>query len=239
MSDDSVEIRRHRNPDSPRAGWRVRRISIGAALVMVALAACTSALSQSGGEKSMAQPKLSATLKGMSLEDDAGFQALARKIAADCDTQAHELVELAHAQPEAEAQKASAVLMALESHAFPALLAGVHAEDPKDYVWDAQTLTDILAESRRRLIALLDKMLDDKRDHPMPDLGPKVEEKFRPRRVCDEAYLLERTLLYPNESEDDRYMNARMFLKLSVADRDHEIFHARRTRKFGNFMNAE
>jgi len=149
-----------------------------------------------------------------------------------------QLIAVLHGKDEAESRKAAGVLLQLGPVAFDDLAKSVKKDDPSQAVWDAQVLGDMVLESRTQLVAVLDGMMDDTRDHPMPDY-PGLEEKHPPRRVCDEAYLLERRLLNTVEPEDLGYSNGRAFLALPIAQRDAEIANAKRARVFTNFLAEE
>ena len=209
-----------------------RRIAVLGALLLAALIAA--AAPPSTKETRMADTNITRSLAALGPNDDKGFTALARSIAAKSDGDVRELIAVLHGKNEAEARKAAAVLLELRQLAFAALADSVKKDDPSQAVWDAQVLGDILLDSRGRLIAVLDAMFEDKRDHPMPEFKG-LEEKHPPRRVCDEAYLLERRLLFSNEAEDQAHANARAFLALPPAERDKEIAKARATRTFKNF----
>ena len=77
----------------------------------------------------------------------------------------------------------------------------------------------------------------------MPEFYPKppeeVEEKPAPRRICDEAYLMYRRLLNTRESEEDYLVNRRIFLKQTDDDKDREIFFARKSRRFHDYMESD
>jgi hypothetical protein len=220
-------------PDARGAPHRPpRSMAVLGALLLALLVAA--AAPPSTKETRMAETNVTRSLAALGPNDDKGFTALARSIAAKSDGDVRELISVLHGKDEIEARKAAAVLLELRLLAFAALADSVKKDDPSQAVWDAQVLGDILLDSRGRLVAVLDSMLDDRRDHPMPEFKG-LEEKHPPRRVCDEAYLLERRLLFSNEAEDQAYANARAFLALPPAERDKEIAKARATRTFKNF----
>lgn len=51
---------------------------------------------------------------------------------------------------------------------------------------------------RRKVIARIDALLDDRTPIPVPVSGP-AEQRPPPRRVCDEAYLLMRQMVHFGE----------------------------------------
>src|SRR5262249_13548662 len=146
-------------------------------------------------------------LQALSPEDEKGLDRLARTITAPCARDAGELIRLLRPNDTPDARKAGAELVRLGNHAFPALLDSLHRHAPEDYVWEAQLLTDIALDSRRQLIKELMQMLSDTRDVKMPEVPAHTEEKFKPRRVCDEAYLMLRKLLDTQSDEDAQYLN--------------------------------
>jgi hypothetical protein len=184
------------------------------------------------GERGMSDQGVVPALRAMSVNDEPGFEKMAAAISAQCRRDVGELLGLLRSQKRDDSQKAAAVIMNLGPVAFPTVLGTIRRDQPEDYVWEAQLLADIEARSRAALLQELEAMLADKRDVKQPDLGPGVEEKPIPRRVCDEAYVTMRKMLVTGESEDAQYMNERAFLTRSAKEKDAEIARYKTTRKW-------
>ncbi len=171
-------------------------------------------------------------VRALGTEDEKGFSRIALAIAAPCRRDVSQLVSMLRSDKQQDSQKAAAVLQSLGSVAYPTLLESLDRSKPEDYVWEIQLLADIEADSRGRLLRELEAVLADKRDVKQPDLGPGVEEKPIPRRVCDEAYLLLRRMLIAGESEDAQYLGERAFLNREDKEKDQEIQRYKQTRKW-------
>jgi len=171
-------------------------------------------------------------LQAMGTNDEPGFERMATAISAPCRRDVGELLRLLRSEKRDDSQKAAVVIMNLGSVAFPTVLGSIHRDTPEDYVWEAQLLVEIEAQSRAGLLVELERMLGDKRAVKQPDLGPGVEEKPIPRRVCDESYLMMRKMLVTGESEDAQYLNERAFLTRSDKEKDAEIARYKTTRKW-------
>jgi hypothetical protein len=185
----------------------------------------------------MPEPTIREQLKALPAGKDAAVQAMARSIGQPVDQKAAELLQVLHGEDLDLAVKAAGVLLELDARAFAAVLQGTKPDPIPAAVWDLQLLADIVLALRARLVKVLDERLGDKRDVPMKDDPRLVDEKPLPRRVCDEAYLMLRRLLSA-EAEEPLYINSRLFLKLTIADRDAEIFFAKRERRFTNFSES-
>ena len=207
-----------------------RRWLVGIGVVASLTAASGPGAHEQGG--GMKDDGVVPVLRALSPEDEKGFDRLAQAITAPCQRDAGELIQLLRPSDTPDARKAATELIRLGNHAFPVLLDSLHRDSPEDYVWEAQLLTDIALDSRRQLIKELMTMLADKRDVKMPEVPAHTEEKFKPRRVCDEAYLMLRKLLETQEGEEAQYLNERMFLNWSNKERDQEIHRWKTTRKW-------
>jgi hypothetical protein len=182
----------------------------------------------------MAEPSIADQLRALRAGDDKGTGAIARGVTAGAEAKIRELLGVMHGKDPAEAAKAAGVLLELEMPAFPSVLGAVRTEPVPGLVWDIQLLGDIVFDARRRVVEKLDGLSEDKRDVPVGDGPAPSDEKPLPRRVCDEAYLILRRLL-SSEPEEALYLNSRLFLKLSIEQKDQEIFFAKRERRFTRF----
>jgi len=80
------------------------------------------------------------------------------------------------------------------------------------------------------VLAKLDALLGDRRAVPMTTpLGISPEEKEKPRRVCDEAYLAMGSMIYLEENLHDQLASRDVFLSKPEAARDAMLQHERRS----------
>lgn len=121
--------------------------------------------------------------------------------------------------------RAMAFLLTLEDLAIAPLL---EARPPtaNDRVWALTMAVDAESALRRRLIAAIDVALDDKTPVVVAVHHP-VEEVPPPRRVCDEAFLLMRSVVQLGEDLIDSQAEGGMFLALTDAEKDAVIARAR------------
>jgi len=151
------------------------------------------------------------------------LDALASSIIQRSRKEAQDLVNVLHSKQEEEKKKAALVLQDLGDLAVTPLLDTLSPEIPKDYVWDVVTIVNLYLELRQKILKELAEMLTDPRPVPVPELGPNVEEQPAPRRICDEAFLLLRKMLYLDENEEVQFFNGRNYLNMSDEERDAEI----------------
>lgn len=171
-------------------------------------------------------------LRDLDFDDDQGLENLARTISENAWKDPRIIVGLLHSKDEDDAGKARTVLLSIGDTALTPLVESVSPDIPEKYVWDMKTIINIQMETRLRIVRLLEKMLEDKRPVEMPELPPGTEEKYVPRRVCDEGYLLMRRLLAFEEGEEDRFFNADAFLQMENKERDAEIIRAKASRRW-------
>lgn len=98
----------------------------------------------------------------------------------------------------------------------------------------ASAYIDLLAEPelelRKKVLAKIDSLLDDRRQIPLrPVLGVKPEESAKRRRVCDDAYVAMRSLIYFGQDLVDQFTERDKFLSESEEERDDAIKRARRS----------
>jgi hypothetical protein len=89
---------------------------------------------------------------------------------------------------------------------------------------------------RRRLVAGLEEMLDDKSPLAIQPPGAPTEREVPRRRVCDEAYLLMRALVHLGEEELAAITDADDFLALPDEGRDDTISEARRSQVWNRLL---
>lgn len=158
--------------------------------------------------------------------DDAKVGALAVSLAASSRAAPAAAVEIALGADETASIKARRLLLQMGD---PAIVPLVEAPDPPD-VERRMFLINAAVESelalRRKVLARLDKLLDDKTPLPVTARGPS-EVKAPKRRVCDNAYLLMRRMVHLGEPVTDAAVQANIFLNAPDDFKDAEIKKAR------------
>ena len=177
----------------------------------------------------MTREQFLGTFTPLAPNDEGGLNALARQMLDDARDSVRAAVEL-WATNSAQAQKAQTILTALEELAFVPLTERGDPADARQRVWLLRTADHSHMEFRAKLIAMINRMLDDRRrPAPRPMPGPKLEEGGTIPRVCDEAYLAHRRLLNFAETPDQFTASENAFLGMPEAKRDEEIKHLRQS----------
>jgi hypothetical protein len=176
-------------------------------------------------------------LSKLSPKDQTGLSALAKQIMDDAREPVRAAVQLWTTGDPDQAGKAASVLREVEELAFVPITQPKDPADTAHRVWLLRMAGMSLIDLRRKFVALIDRMLDDRRTPPaMPMPGPPAEENPALPRVCDEAYLAHRRLLNFAESPAQYYMNEREFLALPEEQRDEEIRNLRKTNTWTRLM---
>ena len=134
--------------------------------------------------------------------------------------------------------KAAHLLSGTGGLATAPLLESPEPRAPSDKLWVmGKVLRSHLAE-RGEIVARLDSMLDDR---TLMDWGTVAgtEEKPKPSRVCDQAYLLMRRILKVNESAIESIHERKAFLALSDREKDVEIQKAKGSHAWSNLVGKE
>lgn len=126
------------------------------------------------------------------------------------------------------ALNAESFLRSIDDLAVQPLLESAVPVDPTR----ASSYIDLLAEPelelRKKVLAKIDTLLDDRRQIPLrPVLGVPPEERAKPRRVCDDAYVAMRSLIYFGQDLVDQFTERDKFLSESEQARDGAIKRAR------------
>lgn len=171
-------------------------------------------------------------LRELDSEDDEGLEELATITKKRSWKTPQVIVSILHTDDEDDSSKARAVLLDLGDIVLTPLLDTLSPTVPEDYVWDMETIVDLQMENRLKIAKALENMLEDKRPREMPELPPKTEESYVPRRVCDEAYLLMRRLLAFEEREEEQFFNADEFLNMTDEEKDAEISRAKTSKRW-------
>ena len=147
-------------------------------------------------------------------------------------------VELAAGAQGDRAAQARVLVGRLEELAAGPLLDAAPA-DASTAVWMTATAAAAVVGLRSRVALRLQPMLADRRLLPSPPADPRVEEPVRPRRVCDEAYLMLRELLNTGESRTAFVMDRWAFLRLPEPERDAEIARAAAGQPFARLLEDQ
>lgn len=175
---------------------------------------------------------IAASVKELNPENEQQLEDLARIVRERSYRDVRKLVEIMHGEDKDAANKAAALLQELNDIPAGPMLETLDTEDPEMMVWELQQVVTRHAHIRSRIVATLEEMLKDKTVLTPPFLPGEVEEMPVERRVCDEAYLMLRSLM-ALEDADTRLVNSDIFLDMSDEKRDEEI---ERVRKSGEWV---
>jgi len=170
-------------------------------------------------------------IKNLTPDDEDSLEQIAESITKNSQEEPRQIVNLLHSGSEDDFKKAAFILMEIGDLSFIPLLDSLSEDPSEDYVWDMETLVEIQLSHRHKITKILNAMLLDTRDVPVPEY-PMQEEQPIPRRVCDEAYLMLRKLLSFEETEDDLFLNSQAFLELSDEERDEEIQRVKSSKRW-------
>ena len=175
-------------------------------------------------------------LKKLEAHQQAEMDALSEKVAKEMRAPVRSaMTAWLDADPKLSAN-ATAFLSNLEELAIVPLLDAPDTAPTAKRVWMMRTVAAAELELREKVVARIEKMLDDKTPVPLPKpIGP-VEEKPLPRRVCDEAYMQLRMLLNTTEERGTYFLNCNGFLNLTEQERDDEIRKAKQSRMWTKFV---
>jgi hypothetical protein len=168
---------------------------------------------------------LTIAIESLNPNDDKKVDALVEAIRSKAWDQPGQIVEMANTRESDEqpGQNARLVLLSMGDIVLTPLLDSLRMDDPDKLVWSLQTAVGFHRENEARIVKLLNQLLADKRQLPLPPQSPTTEERVPSRRVCDECYLMMRRLL-AMEDEESEMVNARIFLySMTEEERDSEI----------------
>jgi hypothetical protein len=176
----------------------------------------------------------------LAANDHVGLEKLSRDVVEDARAAARAAVEVWSGYDPAQEKKAAVILSALDEIAFVPLTEKSDPPSPQHRVWLLRMAGLSHLELRAKLVALIDRMLDDRRTPPAGATmqGPPLEENPPAPRVCDEAYLVQRQLLNFQESREHYFSNARAFQNLRDDQKDVEIRNAKRSNVWKNLTGG-
>ena len=198
-----------------------------AVLAAVLLTAC----GPETGDEALMNGDLEAALRQMDYTKPAQVDALSAKVREQGYRHLKELVALYGSADEDLSRNAAAVLISLNELAIIPILDDLN-RDPEKMVWEMQQAVIAQVDVRGRLVAQLEEMLGNTSPIDVGGLDAALEEAAPPpRRVCDEAYLMLRTLV-AFETEDQLMDNTNAFFEMSFEERDEEIARVKETRQW-------
>jgi hypothetical protein len=214
---------------------RVRIITICACVLALSISAgCGNG--EREGDRAM-YTNVEMTLKKIDPDDIEKLETLAREIRERSLKDVQAVVRIFHSDNLDEAAKASVVLTALGDVAFSPLVESLPVDQRMLLVSDMHSLVEIQLANRVQIVAQLEKMLDDKTLLPIKEPPPHIEEKPLPRRVCDEAYLMMRSLFALEDAESAVFSES-AFLEMTDEDRDSEIARVRSSGKWVSLIES-
>lgn len=121
------------------------------------------------------------------------------------------------------------ILVRLGPDAIDALIEQDFTGDADERAFLLQVLVEAELALRARVIAKVEKLLDDR--EALSELPAHVQLEVRPprRRVCDEAYVSMRRLVHPEEDQVGYHVESDAFLHLPEELKDTKIQEARTT----------
>jgi hypothetical protein len=158
--------------------------------------------------------------------DQAQVEALASSLALAARAAPQAAVELSLGADEDASIKAKRFLLQMEDLAIVPWLEAPNPASPEHRVLVIAQSVDAELALRRKVIARIDKLLDDRTPVAVRTTGP-AEQKPPRRRVCDEAYLLMRQMVHFGEPPMEAGVQASMFLNAPADFKDAQIKKAR------------
>jgi len=205
---------------------------------MLVMAALTCGLHCTGnhkGEDKEVYKRIETAVRELDLDNPEAIDSLAQMIREKSWKEPRKVVEILHSAKGKDAEKAAAVLLELGDLALFPLLERIDLTEPDSAVWEMKLAVDIYLANRSRIVKILDEMLEDTTVVEPGISLANVEEPPPPKRVCDEAYLMMRTL-FALEDEETKLANTDVFLDMTDEERDAEIKRSRETGKWTSLV---
>lgn len=202
---------------------KIKKYNIGVLLLLLlaALSACKD--SNNNEEIKMENENLSSRLRQIKLMEIEKLDSLSNEIVIKSREDSKQLIKLLHSENKEEVKKAAMVLQSIGDLAITPLMDSLDRNNPDNYAWEMELILSLHLKNRSKIIKELNSMFLDTRLLKGPELIGVVEEKPVPRRVCDEAYLMLRKLLALEEDEESLMTNERLFLDMTLKEKDEEI----------------
>jgi hypothetical protein len=170
--------------------------------------------------------------------DEAKVRDLASSLAEAARGAPRAAVEVALGADERASIKARRLLLGMEELAIVPLAEAPRAPAAEARVFLIRQAVEAELALRRKVIARLDALLDDRSPVPIRVDGP-IEQEPPPRRVCDEAYLLMRRMVHLGEDRTEAAVDAGMFLDAPDEFKDAEIKKARASNTWNRALTGE
>ena len=184
----------------------------------------------------MTSEQLVESLRKIDPQQEAEFDSLAMAVRNQSRELTRTLVRVWSGSDPVMSRKAERLLAQSEELTLGPLSESRDSVGAVERVWRLRSLIEGELQLRERLLSRLDPLLEDRSPVPMPAPPGDAEEPVLPRRVCDEAYLLVRRMLNPQEGPLTFQLNSRAFLGMSDKDKNAEIEKARTSRKWSQFI---
>ena len=175
------------------------------------------------------------TLTRMDLDRSEEFDTFARKSASQARNQSRLAVKMLMSSDPRAAENAAHFLDKMDELAIVPLLETPDLPTVFQRVWMMSAVVDIHTELRSKIESRLEKLLLDKSSIPWQS-DPGIEETPIPTRVCDEAYLMMRRMLFTNEEQTKYHLNSKAFRLLTNEEKDSEIAKAKNFRVWRNLL---
>lgn len=186
----------------------------------------------------MRSDDLRKAIRQLDVRDVAAVEQLTEHVKQEALEGPRTLVRILHEGRREEVKRAAMVLLGLEETAFLPVFESRREDAAEDYVWEMQTLVDIQLQNRALIVERLNAMLLDTRPVPIPEPPMPQEEQAPERRVCDEAYLMLRSLL-AFEDEESGFANEDAFLaEMTEEERDEEIARIKSSEEWVNLVET-
>lgn len=163
---------------------------------------------------------------------------LAKHIETDVRQPIGEVLGMADQGEESGRRKAEKILVGLGELAVRPLLSADRATGERG-LKSAALACQATLDAQRRVIERLHLLMQSKSPMPKPPLAGRTEEKESPSRECDEAYLLARWLLKPDESDLVQTLHRKPFLRKTEAQRDALIADYQNKGRWGEIITAD
>lgn len=171
----------------------------------------------------MKPSELVEALKQKTPEGRAGLSDIAGRVSAESRQTIDEAVRIwAGGDPEMSRSAAQIIGLTGDTVIGPLLDISV-ALEPLKQVWRMKRIVKEQLQRQEEIVAMLEKLLNDKTEIPYPVESVPIEEPLAEERICDAAYILLRALLSPQSPPEDHGMDAHLFRDLEYEDRDKVI----------------
>lgn len=189
----------------------------------------------SEGARPMDVKQLADRIRSM---DENQLIALATSLTEESRSSARMAAKIFAAGDDEAADGAQILLTHMEETAILPLVESIAHPKVADRVWVLRAAVQAETALRRKLMKKLEKSLDDRTVVPASLHGP-VERMPPKLRVCDQAYLLLRKIIYVGADLNELLANEDAFLNLPDEVKDAKIREARRSGEWTRAMTGK